>query len=130
MTIEEQKISAFTEPESPLTIGGHKLKPFTAQSVLLLQQVRSGFLYGLPEDPFEIIVHVAAFIFIHVKPFSELKTIVRNADAFRDAVTDFMGPIPANDLINSVELIKDIMDKGMIGNDYQVEESGKSDPNS
>ena len=127
MTTEEQKLQVFNEA-TPM-VGGFKLKPFTAQSLLLLQQTKNGFLGELKQDDPELFFHITAFIYIHVKPFSEIKMVSGNPEEFKNKVIEFSENLSVTDLMKSADTIKTIIEKAVVGNDYQIETGEQADPN-
>lgn len=130
MTTEENKLKAFSQPKIG-KVAGFVLRPFTAQSLIILQQVKNGFLAKITSEDPDIFFHIASFIFVHVEHLETVKDLIKDMEAFRSAVTDFSAQISVLDLVNSTQEIKKILDEAMLGQDYEIqpEANGTESPN-
>lgn len=130
MTTEENKLKAFSQPKIG-KVAGFVLRPFTAQSLIILQQVKNGFLSKITSEDPDIFFHIASFIFVHVEHLETVKDLIKDMEAFRSAVTDFSAQISVLDLVNSTQEIKKILDEAMLGQDYEIqpEANGTESPN-
>lgn len=127
MSIETEKAAAFIAPEQ-ITVAGHDLRPFTAASLILLQQIESPLLDSkkLADGVPDIFFHIAAFIYLHAGDVREVRRAVMDKEAFRDAVLDFTGEMSMEQLSQASAAIQGILQKAVVGMDYQAEDGGSS----
>jgi hypothetical protein len=127
MSNDTEKAAAFIEPEQ-IKVGGHVLRPFTAASLILLQQIESPLLDSkkLAEGVPDIFFHIAAFIYLHAGDVREVRRAAMDKEAFRDAVLDFTGAMTMEQLSSASGSIQTILQRAVVGMDYQAEDGGSS----
>lgn len=120
------KIEVFID--TSMNIGGYTLRPYTADSLLLLMYTKNGFVQPTREEH-ETLYHVAAFIYLHVEELSKIYAVVKKPDEFFAAVNDFCQTLTQQALLDAIPLVQKIISDGVVGQDYKIESTEGSDPN-
>lgn len=85
---DDLKIGAFLAPGEE-TIGGLKLRPFSAGSFLVCQRRGLGLFTGEQTESTEQMWQMMAFLYLHSAPMDEVLIASGNDEAFRKAVDAF-----------------------------------------
>jgi hypothetical protein len=99
------------------------LRPFGAASLAQLL-ITGNKLVQQTEDQSDIAFHVLAFLYIHAAPVKTVRRVVMDKGAFADAVWEFADTLKIKDLVQAGAEIKTIVERGMVGLDYEVESGG------
>jgi hypothetical protein len=124
---DELKLKEFVAPEA-IMVGKHALRPFTATSLILLQEIGSPLLdqakmaAGVPDIFFQI----AAFIYLHAGDPKDVRRAVKDKEGFRDAVLDFTSDMDMVALAKAATSVQEILQRAVVGMDYQPEAGGPS----
>jgi len=124
---EIAKLQAIVEPH-PI-VAGLKLRPFGGGTYALLKIVGNPIIdqtsKDIPEDtvPF----HIGSFLYIHHEPIEEVGAAVQNLQEYKVKVFKFMDEkVSMKQLMEAAPKIRDMIVKGSIGLDYQVEQDATS----
>jgi hypothetical protein len=122
ITAEPPKIAAFIEPAS--VVSGLALRPFTAGTLAQLMMVGNK-LIEKTEDQSDIAFHVLGFLYVHAGPVAEVRRSVMERDKFVEAVWKFADTVTVKDFVSAADAIRAIIERGMVGMDYEVVASGE-----
>jgi hypothetical protein len=119
------KVAAIVAPEVN-TIAGLTLRPFTAGT--LAQLMMTGSKLVAPDgNQDDIAFHVLAFLYIHGGDVAKVRETVMDKAKFAPAVWAFADTVSIKDFIGAAEHIKAIIERGMVGMDYEVVSEGSND---
>jgi hypothetical protein len=119
---DTQKLAAVVAPDAN-EVAGLTLRPFGAASLAQLL-ITGNKLVQQTEDQSDIAFHVLAFLYIHAAPVKTVRRVVMDKGAFADAVWEFADTLKIKDLVQAGAEIKTIVERGMVGLDYEVESGG------
>ena len=119
---DTQKLAAMIAPDTN-EVAGLKLRPFGPASLAQLMMTGNKLLQPT-EDKSDIAFHVLAFLYVHVGDLKAVRRAVMDKDKFADAVWDFADTIKIKDMLEADKEIKTIIERGMVGLDYEVESGG------
>jgi len=123
ITHEIDKLSAFIAP-APV-VAGFTLRPFTAASLIIMRKTGNTLLSGSEAN---VEFDVAAFLYAHSGDTKQVRKTAQDAGAWQDAVLNFAETLSVQDFVKAAGEIKSIMERAMVGQDYEVEQD-KHDPN-
>jgi hypothetical protein len=124
---DTQKLAAMIAPDGN-EVAGLKLRPFGAASLAQLMMTGNK-LVQQTEDQTDIAFHVLAFLYVHAGEPKAVRRAVMDKQKFADAVWEFADTIQIKDLLQAGAEIKSIIERGMVGLDYEVTSGSDERPN-